>query len=561
MLEVMDCRYLIAANKKKNKIAISALMPYDTEQSATDLLSGKTEEVDLSDYITYLFMREEARTVTRTDNGVVKAVDEWLPSNIKEGEQWAIADGLDFVYAPLDYGEYSLFFEICDTQGNLYCSEPIDIDTSHMERLEKPEQKTTTVESDGTYPLLLKEDESLAVYLDKGEKDGHEFLTLQVKNKSDKNLEYVTQNLCCNDNISCSDTLPHYGEAPAENAHTSSSDPSEGTQINEMPWEFDFGSAQSSGAVKELTSFRFDLTVAGAEDSKTLWKQETIEVKYKEGSEFKLTPKTSFDHLTLDTELDPVFGAEVKPQTIVDNDVFKAELLCFGTDSGNIKGVYRFINKSEDEDLYLASDGLAIDGIYLEAPEQHTIPPKMIEYSDFSLSDLDKSGITGMQKLQIPFRTGASSTIIRQGYGDIGWYDVKLDKESDSPSKFEPGSKTLMDENGVKVCLSGFEEDKYGGKKWRMTLECDGEEGAELQMTDLDVNGTQFTNGDDQSPVYLYRARTGPGQKCYFDLSVSSYSSIPKEDIKDVSFKFAVFNFTGEKLLFEGKDTVNLEAK
>lgn len=569
-VQFLNCRYLIAANKKDNSIAISALMPYDTEQSGTDLLSGKTEELDISDFTTYLFMEEDKLTVTRTDNGIVKEIDEWLPSDSHLWSEWSIADGLDFVYAPLGYGEYSMFFEICDTQGNLYCSEPIDIDTSKVDWLKHEEQKTTKVESNGNYPLLLKEDDSMAIYLDKIEDDGREHLTLLAENKSDKKLKYVTEQLCCNDNISCSDGSGPYGVIDAgkkERPYTDVSDYIDtDIDIEPTPITFDFGAAQSTGAVKKLTSLQFDLKVTGYEDKKTVWKKETIVVDFKEGSEFKLEPKYSLlSAPILDQELEPVFGAVVKPQTVADNDQFKAELLCFGMNDSkeNINIVYRITNKSEDNNLCIASDGLAIDDIYLEKSMQLEIPPKMSEYRSLLLYDLEESHITGMQKLTASFRTGATSYIVWQGYGDVGWYDVKLDKKSDSPSTFDSGSEVLLDENNVKVSLVDFSKNDYDdGKKWTLALECGGEEGAELQMIDLEVNGTKFENNYDWTPVYLYRAHTGPKQKSYFTISTAELSSsIAPKDVKNVSFRFAVYNFTGDKLLFESKDTVKLQAK
>lgn len=573
-VKFLNCRCLIAADKKKKEIAVSALMPYDTEQSGSDLLSGKYDEIDISDYTTYLFMEEPHRTITRTDNKVIKGVDEWLSSDSHTWDEWAVADGMEFVYAPLGYGSYSLVFEICDTQNNRYCSEPIDVDTSGVDWLKQNEKKVNTVESDGTFPVLLKEDEDFALYLDRFKDDKHDFLTFYAENKTDKKLVYNGKHLVLNDNVSCSDGYTPFDTIEAKEQTQPYTDYglSGFGDIDKIPMEFDFGNAVDIGAVKKITSLSFDITLSRYEDKKTLWNNELFEIRFKKGAEYKIVSSDAFSEPLLDRQLEPLYGAQIKAQTLVDNEKMKIELLCFGISSKNIYGAYKVTNRLKDDTIFISSDGFAIDGIFADSSTSGmAIPPGMSEYrrAFFDNEKANQLGFTGAQKLDISFRTGPNSIILWQGYGDTIWVEGKIEKPSSAPSVMPSGDRVLLDEHDVTLKYAGYEINDYSTaqdgsdatKFWNIALENSVSEGAKFSYKDLTINGKNYADDDEQAPIYIHgSAHAGPNQKTILSIATTHYTG-EKVDVKTISFTPVIYDFTGEKILFTGSKPIELKAE
>ena len=555
------CRCLIAADKANSSIGMSAMMPYDTEQSGTDMMGGKTEELDLSEFTTYRFVENSPRTITRDDNGVVRSMDEWRSTKVIRYTEWAVADGLDFIYAPLGYGSYSLVFEICDTQGSMYCSEPIDIDTSNAQWLNSSEKKSTVIKSDGVFPILLKEDDDFALYLDKADDSGTEVLTVLAENRSDKKLRYSVDNVICNKNIDCSDGYGISADiAPGERTHPYS------TYFTTSLDSFNYGVAAEIGALKEISSLSFNVSLIGYDDKKTMWNDERIEVELNKGSEYTVSNTGWFSTPLLEAELEDPFGAAVKPQAIIDDPTLKVELLCFGKQSTGLTGALKFTNLSKDEYYVLTSDGFAIDDIYISCPAGIVeLAPGMVAYRDFSCNDttLDQFNVTGLQKLTISLRSAINRNILWQGYGSTQWIDLKLDKISDAPSELNEGVENLMDNSCATVDLLRYELDDYGKKTWYMSIGSKNEDGVQIRLVDFNVNGQDFTGDDLSAPVYQDEAQAGPGHKSVFRLRSSSISDsdITPEDITDVSFRIIVYNFTGDKILYESKTPVSVSVE
>ena len=553
----LKSRFVIAADKSKSNIAVSALLPYDTEQSGSDLLGGKAEEINTDDYVTYLFMSEDPRTIVRDDNGVIQAVDKWLNTGYHDWNELAIADGLAFIYAPLTEGSYALVFEICDTQGNLYCSEPVDVKVSGTELRKPSAPKVTTVSSDGTYPLLLKEDDTAAVYLEKAEDvlQGST-LTLRVTNKSDKKIKFRTDELVCNDTISCMDKVTPMGEVEP-NATLAST------------VTFDFGDARDIGALKSLSKLHFTISISDYESKKTLWNNEHIQVDFQKGKEFVFASNEVWGEskTLLEETLAPLNGASVKAQTIAEDSEKKIELLCFGKkegsfDDGTLTGAYRVTNLS-DHPLYITSDGLSVDNIFVPVEaEQRPVAVGTEAYMDFSIDisgkygdNLAAFGVTGMQAAKVNFRTASGRLQLWQGYGENKWYDIALATKSASPSKLPAGSKVLLDENDVKVTLLGYDTDGNSSGAWKMAVENKRSEGVLFRFKDLSVNGKAYEDGSDTAPVYWSPDKIGPKQSGVIMLNGSSLTPV---DITAMQLRFVVCDFTGSKILFEGSKTVEL---
>ena len=556
----LKSRFLIAADKSKGEIAVSALMPYDTEKSGSDLLGGKTEEIDVSDYTTYNFFSEDPRAIVRAENGVIKGVDEWVNSFSHDWQWLSIADGLSFDYAPLTGGDYALVFEICDTQGSLYCTEPVDIKvTGTSLREEKPKQPIT-VDSDGTFPLLLKEDDNAALYLDVATSALYgETLTLNIKSKNGKSFNCITNDVLCNGSISI------FGK-------TLFRDPGQFKEEYDGNFGFDFGDARDSGAMKEISSLRFNATLSDYESKKTLWNDDIIQINFEKGKEYKLKNvdwKGDAETMLLDQPISPLFGAEVNAQTIAEDSEKRIELLCFGEHKDRMESVYRVTNLT-DRMLYFTSNGMTIDGTYVPLSiYDHVVQPKCVsyirlwKYMDNNSYSLKTLSISALHTLKVNFRFSQSWVTLWQGFGEDKWYDVAVAKQSAAPAQSIRGGKTLVEENGVKISLMEYVSDD---RCWHLMVQNSRDEGIRFDFNNLIVNGKEYQTDFDKeyAPVKMDidANRVGPRQNGVIGLYESSLRIEGDTDpVKNIKLSFIVYDFQGSKILFESDKAIELNAE
>ena len=547
----LNCRCLIAANKAEKSIGMSALTEWDGDQSAGALAGGKENEVDVSGYTTYVFYSERHRTLVRGEGGLVMPVREWKANDSYTANTMNIADGLEFVYAPLGYGRYSMIFEITDAQGSEYCSEPVDIDTSNINWLSLGEKEKNEVESDLTFPLLLKEDESLALYLDKVSGYEGEELTLSVRNKSKRKLSVMGDELVCNGNISCDDGSLGFFEV-------------EPGKTESYKYGISFGAAKDTGALKALSELSFTVDINDFNTKKTIWSEEGFRIKFKKGKEYKFPADSVFDSDLIAAELDDPFGAKIEKQTVADDGRLRLELLNMGMEREYFKGVYRFENKT-DGTLFLASDGTEIDGIFCGDTRLADIelPAGMTAYRKFSVrkEKLEKVGIKGFSSLRLSLRFGEGSMTLWQGYGSVEWLDLALSRKSAAKSALPKAERALMKEKDVTVSYLGYEEDDSGDyRRWNISVENGRSEGISLMLTDIRVNGKAYSDDSSDIPIYIDSgAKAGGGGGCVTKISSASLlSDVKPKDIRDMEFRFIVCDFTGERILFKSSETVKL---
>ena len=252
----------------------------------------------------------------------------------------------------------------------------------------------------------------------------------------------------------------------------------------------------------------------------------------------------------------------IKSQKLIDSSDMLIELLCMGVRNDYLEGAFRIVNRS-DGMLYLDSDGIAVDDIFYDSAFAAVeLAPGAQAYRRLfdSTEKLAEAGIDGMQKLQITFRTAPDSTILWQGYGTAAWYDIKLSSRSASPSSFRKTASLLMDENDVAVSFIEYKQTDYGTRYWYMAVDNRRAEGIMIDVTALTVNDTPISDDYLLSPIYLSCERTGPKQRSVLQLVNSSFSYF-EEEVDRLSFRFVVYDFTGEKILFHGKTTVDLKAQ
>ncbi len=519
--------------------------------------SGKVEDIDLDQFTTMNYVEERYRTITRNENGVINSIDKWVMGSEMKYFPFAIADGLDFVFAPLSEDEYALIFEILDTQGNSYCSEPIELNTSNYSWREEEKPSVTTVESDGTFPLLLKEDESFAVYLIENEEYGSIGLSLKAVNKSDSKLYYSTANCIYNGTIQTGSKYGPYGNLNAGDT--------ENSLVN-----FSSELIEEIGAFSNIASLQFDISLSNYNTRKTLWNNETIVVRFKNGCEYTFGRNSDTKSKTiLEKNCNTLFGGIVKNhQKLIDNQTLLVELMCFGMDGNELKGVCHIENRS-DKTLSVSTECLAIDDICVNINSSVEILPKMETYCCCELFEdtLSTVGIDSLTKLQLCFVICSGQFRIMSKSGETVWVDIELEKTDSKKSKLPEGSTVLMDENGIVIkYLSLLKPDPESTMEKRLfTVENNTDDGVTVELSDRTVEDVSET---DNTILYCESQRLGPHQStvvamnAYTDMVVEDGIIVSKENYHDgglrISTKFNIFSFTKDKFLFTGNNTIHI---
>ena len=573
---IMPCVFNIAVDNETKEIDTSTLTPYQKDKSGDVLSGGKVEDIDLEQYTSCVFMKGLPSVITRDENGVIESQDNWETLGVFSSfDDFPLTYGVDFLYAPLSSGDYALIFEICDTQGNTYCSEPIDIDTSEYEapvityEQRKPKSQSIEVESDGTYPLLLTdgevtngitytEEDGFKLYLDTvvDAYDNTE-LTLYADNGSDDAMYYTIGDTFCNGNISCESSggISQHIDAGKEGYPKSIY---VDTNDEPMTETFSFSNEINIGAIKDISSLSFKLTVKSDTTKETLRNEDTVTINFKDGAHFE--PNT-FDWKTpyLEETYEPLFGVTVEPQTIADTDSYRVELLKFGVNYGYLNQIFRITNKS-DEVLHIDQGDFAIDNIETNQPiNTAKIQPACEYYYSRStgLEDLENMQITAMQKLSYEFHT-VTYTEDFNYQGEHQWFDAKLKNPSETASKFTPGDTELLNKDGYVVSLlkAGPWELYDNGKKWSITVENKADHDTLIK---LDLKNVKAFNADgdeiENASILMNTTTLQSGQRSVFILTATS----EEESVDSVEFGLIAYNGKQDHIYFRLNDPIKLE--
>ena len=126
----MEVMYHVVLNTETGKAAVCSVQPGNAVFNESTLLSGKQEDVDVSQWPRATFLDIRRKQLTRDENGVILPVEEWPEDSWITGIDIMDPKTLEIVYEPLDAGEYFLVMEVRDVYGNRYCSELFPIESN-----------------------------------------------------------------------------------------------------------------------------------------------------------------------------------------------------------------------------------------------------------------------------------------------------------------------------------------------------------------------------------------------------------------------------------------------
>ena len=382
----------------------------------------------------------------------------------------------------------------------------------------------------------------------------HNDLTVYAVNKSDDALYYKVERPVCNGSITCSSFTGMSDHLDAGKKGF----PESIMVYDDQPIieTFGFDNETKIGAVKDISSLSFKLTVNSDTTKETLWNEDTITVTFKDGAHYEPYSYV-YDKPYIEMTYEPLFGVTVEPQTLADTETYRVDLLNCGSDGYSFYQVLRIKNKT-DQQQSISYGAFAIDDILAD---QMAFTAEIDPFCEFyyyrmtGMNHLEKQQISAMQKLSFAFRTDhlVDNYIC---YGESEWFDAKLKNPSASASDFKRGDTVIMERDGVTWTLLRSEPDEYNEnyKKWYVAIENNSDKDIRFELRNEKVFNA---DGKEIEEAFLSydKPALAPGQRTVLTLS----GSLSPEKVDSISFTVNAFNSQENRLYYQSDEVITLK--
>ena len=522
-----DCTFHLTGNKATGEVGITALLDDESENSLT---GGKAEDVDVSGWAAYAFFHITPKILTRTDSGLVRDYWDWKVERIYSYNDISTLDEVEFYYAPLSSGEYTVFFEIFDTQGNAYCSEPLEV--THKQTAPsrvKEEKPPVSVRLGSNDAQTFYDEEGIRLSVVRRPNDyGDDAIFCRLENNTEHPVLITGRQTTVNGSISTGELVWLEAEA--------------GETAESRAMEFGYGA--DAGLLKQVDRIRFVLEIKDSVTYRTITFNQPVEVELSEPY------RCESDYNDVGS-LKAFLGMKANEQLIYEDETMRIRIIGAGAIfSDSFNAVYSVENLS-DSTLNISFCGLVFDDTYVRLDKGNIVPPGTVAYGGLYINsdNLEDARIEQVNKLQLAF--ALSDTYSE---GEPTWCEIRLDG-TPKPRKLEQPKKTEIFRQGdVRVYLIGYEQTDYS-YNWYVLAENDGDREISIDRIDCMADLGRGMVEEDYSVLLL---RLGPHQKAYS--SIFCFTS-NLENLKALQFRFVIQNFAGNKILETGSEAVTLKTE
>ncbi len=563
--------FALSVDRETHKISISSITEGDedeTENETPELRSGKAPDVDLQQFTYFQVPLGDHYYPERNDEGTILGIDDWPCEVSFLYNAFSIGEGVEFVYKPLDYGEYYIVFEITDTTGNSYCSELLPFEVENTEK--DTEKDIKTVEWESGDSVLLTEEYGVSVSLVRAvDKDGKVRYTAKATNNGDKAVSVVVQSETVNGSVQAVSTVRLETAEPGKAVEGSVDD---GKYL-------DFDQAIQTGQLRDIRSIDLFVSLDDPENIYTTriapYQYFTVNLSDAVSATVDKTYIRDYADFSADSysyeDVDsPYLGATAKEQVVLDNDEVKVTLKAFGSVSEYRKGssiydpraaMFCFLtaeNKT-DKSLYVDFNTFIINGVDVKVMgaggmllhwpvEPHTSRGVFVDLNG-DAGDLDRAGIEKIGSLSIITETMPDAKSDRTFYAAA----VSLDNGASAVGPEDVKGSVIYEKDGVKVTFEKYDETVYD---WSDDINQD------WQIVVENTSGTNIkieAESTDEHKLVLMNGTVAAGSRRYTKISKYSLDEFADKRLSSVSFKLNVYSTSGRKLL-SSSDPITLTA-
>ncbi len=549
-------RFHIAVNNKTKQINKSALLPYESEVDNETLIGGKIEEPDLSKYEKFYFPNERYRFLSKDESGNILPVNEWSATSTLSRHESYVADGIEFIFAPLKTGDYVLIFEIEDTKGNKYCSDVLPIKgENELKPLNDNEAIDLSWEKGESVKLLNMN--NVELYLTTIDVYGNKQYAISAKNKNDFDVMIELSDLGYNGNHYC-DSLNSYLKVEANSSATDD-------------YALSFGDDVELCLIKDLESLRFNITIREVEvidkkETSLNLEQETY--KYKnllvcyQPVNVKLSdatshiPKSVWGDAT--NKYNVTRGIKANQQVLCEENGVRISLVKLGGDQGNVN-IHLMFENNTNEYRYLCVDDFIFDSIAIDcglSGTEVTIPPKGIVNKEIILIESDFEDYPNCDMSSI------KNVALRMRYTDGGYFEgaggrgapmllkVKLSKQGKG-CKFTEGDTVIYEEKGVRISVF---KDEESDDSWKASVVNNSGKDIYIKMDNISIGSVEYDSNDPFLYIDCYPEQVGDKEKAVVEFYVPQTYG----DAEDMLFDLVFYDYNYECKLWSSSKQISL---
>lgn len=550
---------------------------------AGEIAPGKQEDLDPYAYISMCFELEQGRLLTRDENGVIPEYDAWdVDSHITYYyDPLRVREGFSLHYGFPGLDNCVLVFEIQDTQGSRYCSEPLPVERTQADAMPQPER----IRMDLTWPedsdsLELFSTDELTLRICKEEKTDHwdgsveHSLYLELENRGSEAVGLFTLDpLLYNDNY-CASSGPFLYCPPGETVGRKEPDVYDSFRIGKF--YFGYAACYEDSEIP-VASFDFSFIITRVENKNSMY--------YPGDIWGVMDPVWGFTdcHLTFETpypvtavmsggkdRVETLRGAAAEPQLVYEDDTLRVSLIDFApyaywysflgekpTDGKNARFTVLFENLSDREQTVGILNTVINGYIFSSGTARKSLPPGTklqcqftVDTSSFSglYNKKDEWHVLGVDRIAFTLAHYRSSG---SPYTDAVHVCPLTLTAAGSGEVSPPTGTLLLEEFGVRITLLGWNSSSSFAY-----LLVENNSGADIALDCADV---KILGYDPSSDNYLYwsNEEIGAGQTCVAKL----YWHLEKG--KDpaaefLSFRPVFLRFHHDKTLYKCRTVLTL---
>ncbi|MBE7036166.1 MAG: hypothetical protein E7403_02600 [Ruminococcaceae bacterium] len=503
----------LSLDNRIEELSLNALLPRQAV-ARNEVVSGKLEEYSMEEFLAYTFTYVDYRVLTRNDKGTVLALADWFEREAFSAYFFYTADQIEFVYSPLSDGQYYFIFEITDTQGSKYCSEPLPIKVENPEYIYEPTAPLEVYWNEQERVKLFEQD-GIAVYMRKGLSlyDDPSY-TFEVENDTDGNIQVNVENIVINNTVQTSATS-YFNLAPNE------------TIVHD--YGLDFQTEFGLGAVTEITELQCELTLADTDHLRTIARGYPVKIHI--SGEAALGDVTSqYQKIEL---YGPYLGALAEEQVLLENEEVRVTLLQFGEHENYTEGYLRIDNLSA-RPMYPSIVGINVSGISLNGKRAVLLYPGHSTYMPFDIYSMDSNyRLKAITDLTLVIGCSKSNEFLSSP--DVV-YELPVtltEKGTITEEVANASGQLIFDKNDVQIFLNAYGINASGNSSWNATVFNNSNQAISVDFEPIEVNG------------YVSSATIYPGQNadiyftCYEQIASSWNGTIYIMDADQTSILFA----------------------